>query len=253
MIAGITTRYDDHALENPASKLGFDLGRKGGDRSQRLEKARACLSQILAQDTTPALKNPPYLHWLDQVHGNRWVYADGLWSDEPQADALWTDQSSTGLVIQSADCVPILLASRNAQRPCIGAAHGGWRGLLGGVIEQLVNAMPALPVELCAWIGPCISQPHFEVGKDVWQPVAQIAPSVIARHPTNPAKRLVNLAQLAQHQLRSCGVVSITRSGLCTYADPRFYSYRQATHQQGKGAQTGRMASVVCMTGQPAK
>jgi YfiH family protein len=204
---------------------------------------------MLAEAVTPALERPPHLHWLDQVHGNRWVYADGQWSDEPQADALWTDQPGTGLVIQSADCVPILLASRDSNRPCIGAAHGGWRGLLAGVIEHLVAAMPVAPSQLCAWVGPCISQTHFEVGEDVWRPVAKVSPSVIAEHPMDASKRLVDLPQLAQHQLRSCGVVSVTQSHLCSYASPDFYSHRQATHQQGSGAQTGRMASVVCITG----
>ncbi len=255
VIAGTTTRHDDGALTvaDGASNLGFNLGRKSGDMPYRVESARLRLGQILTQEVTPALERPPHLHWLDQVHGSRWVYADGQWSDEPQADALWTDQPCTGLVIQSADCVPILLASRDPARPCIGAAHGGWRGLLAGVIEQLVDAMPAAPSQLCAWIGPCISQTHFEVGEDVWHPVAQVSPSVIAEHPTQSSKRLVDLPQLAQHQLRSCGVVSVAQSGLCSYASPDFYSYRQATHQQGSGAQIGRMASVVCMTGEPAK
>lgn len=251
VIAGTTTRHDDRpsAVGDEASYLGFNLGHKGGDKPDRVESARGRLSQILAQEVTPALEPPPHLHWLDQVHGSDWVYADGQWSDEPQADALWTDQPGTGLVIQSADCVPILLASTDPALPCIGAAHGGWRGLLAGVIDQLVAAMPVAPSQLCAWIGPCISQPHFEVGEDVWRPVAQISTSVIAEHQTDPSKRLVDLPQLARHRLHSCGVVSVAQSGLCSYASPDFYSYRQATHQQGNGAQTGRMASVVCMTG----
>jgi len=256
VIAGTTTRYcsvDVGRALGMDSGEGFNLGDKSADTPQQVAANRGLLRQILAQQANPLLGKPPHLHWLDQVHGDDWIYADGHWSDEPQADAMWTDQPGTGLAIQSADCVPILIASRHPTRPCVGAAHGGWRGLMTGVIEQLVGAMPAAPSDLCAWIGPCISQPHFEVGEDVWQPVAQVDPSAIARHPTDPAKRLVNLPQVVQYQLKACGVTAIAQSGLCTYADPRFYSYRQATHQQGKGAQTGRMASVVCMMASPGK
>ena len=252
VIAGTTTRYpSDGADQRPGqpADLGFNVGKKSGDSLERITANRERLGQLLAQACTPALQAPPHLHWLQQVHGDRWVYADGAWADEPEADALWTDQIGAGLVIQSADCVPILLASKDPAQPCVGAAHGGWRGLLAGVIEQLVGAMPTAPSQLCAWIGPCISQRHFEVGEDVWLPVAQVSPSVIAEHPTDSTKRLVNLPQLANDQLRSCGVASIAQSGLCSYADSDFYSHRQATHLQGKGAQTGRMASVVCITG----
>lgn len=254
VIAGTTTRHDNWRLaaDGTAGDLGFNLGLKAGEEPHRVDSARARLGQMLAQEIA-TLGNPPHLHWLDQVHGNRCVYADGQWASEPHADALWTDQPGIGLAIQSADCVPILLASRESAPRCIGAAHGGWRGLLAGVIEQLVAALPAAPSQLCAWIGPCISQSQFEVGEDVWRAVAKVSSSSIAEHPTDASKRLVDLPQLAEHRLRSCGVQTVAQSGLCSYTNPDFYSHRQAVHLGGIGAQTGRMASVVCMTSWPAR
>jgi copper oxidase (laccase) domain-containing protein len=107
--------------------------------------------------------------------------------------------------------------------------------------------MPTATADLCAWIGPCISQRCFEVGEDVWGQVAQAAPEVVAPHPADATKRLVNLAQLAEMQLRQCGVVDVAQSGLHSDDHADFYSHRQATVQGGTGAQTGRMASVVCL------
>ena len=80
------------------------------------------------------------LQWLTQVHRNRCVRADfHSCASAPEADAVWTSEANLGLVIQTADCVPVVVARRDGAR--IGAAHGGWRGLVGGVIEQLIAAM----------------------------------------------------------------------------------------------------------------
>lgn len=253
VFAGTTTRHHpEAAVTSLGANPGFNLGRNSGESAQQVNSARGRLGQLLAEiGAGPA----PQLQWLQQVHGSRCIYAGGQAGtekekykekeQEPQADAFWTDQPGIGLAIQSADCVPILLASQDPSRPCIGAAHGGWRGLLAGVIQQLVLAMPVAPSQLCAWIGPCIGPRYFEVGPEVWQPVSRVSASAIGEHPTDPAKRLVDLTHLAAYQLGSCGVVSVAQSGLCTYAEPRFYSHRQATHQQGAQARTGRMASVV--------
>ena len=116
------------------------------------------------------------LQWLTQVHGRRCIHADRrTCRTEPEADAVWTAERGIGLAIQTADCTPIVLASRDGTR--IGAAHGGWRGLTGGVVEQLVRAMgqsegagnpPGGPgAELLAWIGPAIGPDAYEVGLDV--------------------------------------------------------------------------------------
>ena len=68
-------------------------------------------------------------------------------------------------VVMVADCLPVLFASRDGQH--IGAAHAGWRGLAAGVLERTVAALGVAPAELSAWLGPAISQPHFEVGEEV--------------------------------------------------------------------------------------
>jgi YfiH family protein len=249
VVAGTTTRHGGVSQGVWASN---NLGIRVGDRPEHVDANRQGLARQLGRElglSGDRDDDLPPLSWLHQVHGSHCIQAsDALGqSPEPEADAQWTQEPGLGLVIQSADCVPILLAAKHPDRPCIGAAHGGWRGLLGGVIPSLVDAMPVATGDLCAWIGPCISQGCFEVGEDVWGQVARAAPAVVAPHPADATKRLVNLAQLAEMQLRQCGVMDVAQSGLHSDDHADFYSHRQATVQGGAGAQTGRMASVVCL------
>lgn len=187
------------------------------------------------------------VQWLQQVHGSACVYATAATArHSPVADAVWTDQSGVALAIQSADCVPVLLAHERAQ--LIGAAHGGWRGLLGGVLETLIDALPVAANELQAWIGPCISVRHFEVNEDVWGPVYAQCPDAVQAHALEPTKRMVDLVALTRWRLQRCGVARVASVQQCTFADARYFSHRQTTVEQGPQATTGRMASVVMLT-----
>lgn len=192
---------------------------------------------------------PVRLQWLDQVHGSQCVYVDEYSiNDTPQADAAWADTPGTGIAIQTADCVPILIANQSAS--IVAAAHAGWRGLAANIINNLVVSMPVNPKDLMAWIGPCIGLEHFEVGEDVWSVILPILPEAVYRHPSEPAKRLIDLVAIARWQLQQCGVRSISAANICTYASADFYSYRQACHQEppqpgGVAGQIGRMASIV--------
>ena len=141
--------------------------------------------------------------------------------------------------------MPVLFVHR--QGALVAAAHAGWRGLLGGVLEALVTSLPVAPTDLQAWIGPCISVGHFEVGADVWAVVQDQCPQAVLLHARDPAKRMVDLLRLTQWCLQSCGVEQIAAVQRCTYADPAFYSHRQVTVENGVDATTGRMASVVML------
>ena len=211
---------------------------QGEVNRQRLAEALAAAADTETVD----------VQWLRQVHGAHCIYATPKTiSDIPIADAVWTDQVGIALAIQSADCVPVLLAHESSA--LIAAAHGGWRGLLGGVLEQLVGVLPAAAEQLQAWIGPCISVSHFEVGEDVWGPVISQCPDAVFPHPADSNKRMVDLVTLTRWQLRRCGINQIAAAQKCTYADPMFYSHRQTTVELGAGATTGRMASVIMLAG----
>src|SRR5689334_16060177 len=87
---------------------------------------------------------PDQLVIARQVHGNKAVPVTKPWTPEnaPEADAIVTTERGIGLGILTADCVPVLFAAKKER--CIGAAHAGWKGALGGILESTVEAMKKL-------------------------------------------------------------------------------------------------------------
>lgn len=169
-----------------------------------------------------------------QVHSPDCVTA-APWSDaeRPHADALVTDRPGLLLGILTADCAPVLLADREAG--VVGAAHAGWKGAIGGVIDSTVAAMEVLgarPHRIAAAIGPCIAQASYEVD-DAFAARFTVQAADNARFfaPGKPGRRHFDLAGYVAAQLAAAGIGTIEPLGLDTYADPaRFYSYRRATH-----------------------
>src|SRR5690625_585556 len=105
---------------------------------------------------------------LHQIHSDRVVTVREPWEAErPQADAMVTDRPGIALGILTADCAPVLFVDKEAR--IIGAAHSGWKGAFGGVLEATVEAMLALGASrdrITAVIGPAISQRAYEVGPE---------------------------------------------------------------------------------------
>ena len=231
--------------------IGFtttNRGLSGGDGTMAVaDRAAAHNRQLLGKALARANHGQNVgIQWAAHSHGTANVYASVASAQQlPVADAMWTDQPGVALAIQTADCVPVLFVHR--QGALVAAAHAGWRGLLGGVLEALVTSLPVAPTDLQAWIGPCISVGHFEVGADVWAVVQDQCPQAVLLHARDPAKRMVDLLRLTQWRLQSCGVEQIAAVQRCTYADPAFYSHRQVTVENGVDAKTGRMASVVML------
>ncbi len=174
--------------------------------------------------------------WLTQVHGAKVVSLPGPQNQE--ADAAVTHQAGTICVVKTADCLPILVTNQAGTE--VAAIHAGWRGLVAGVIEATFAKMRAHPQDCLAWIGPAISQAHFEVGPEVRDAFLKVDLDFATDFLQNAAGRYqANLARMAEKVLRKLGVNQVSQSGLCTYADPRFYSYRR------DHGQTGRMASLI--------
>jgi YfiH family protein len=182
--------------------------------------------------------------WLQQVHGRGVVRADTVPADgpAPQADASWTDQPGVACVVQVADCLPVLFATTDGR--AVGAAHAGWRGLAGGVLDATVDALCAgvgvRPADLQTWLGPCIGPEAFEVGAEVREAFAADAAWLryAPRADGDPRWR-ADLAGLARARLRRLGLSAITGGRWCTVSDPsRFFSYR-------RDGVTGRFAAAV--------
>ncbi|UHL65966.1 peptidoglycan editing factor PgeF [Paralcaligenes sp. KSB-10] len=179
--------------------------------------------------------------WLNQVHGVEVADADLPADVPPSADAAVTAQKDRVLVIMTADCLPVVIADDEGS--VLGVAHAGWRGLLNGVLEETLRRLQAKRPQTSrwrAWIGPGISQRHFEVGADVQAAFvdrdrrsADFFVEKIAHE-----KWLADLPGLARFRLQEAGVGQVELSGYCTFGEAeRFYSYRRERD-------TGRLATV---------
>ena len=164
----------------------------------------------------------------------------------PPADAMVTDRPGLLLGILTADCAPVLLA--DPQAGIVGAAHAGWKGAIGGVTDQTIDAMVALGADrsrICAAIGPCIARASYEVD-------AAFVQRFQAHDPENerffsagrPDHFQFDLEGYVASRLAAAGVARVEMLGLDTYPDAaRFYSFRRATHRGEPGY--GRQISLI--------
>ena len=172
-----------------------------------------------------------------QIHSPNVVVVETPWTAEtrPRADAIVTRMRALAIGVTTADCGPILFAEPQAR--VIGAAHAGWRGALGGVIEATIAAMEQLGAargRIRAAIGPMIRQSNYEVGSDLIARFAAEdgASSRFFTPATRDGHALFDLGGYVAARLARAGVGHIEDLGLCTYADPdRFFSYRRTTHR----------------------
>jgi len=151
-IRALITSRNGGDSAGPYASMNLGLG--VGDKPDAVEANRRLLKRSL----------PAEPRWLDQVHGTTIVGAETV-SDPVQADASIAKTPGCVSVVLIADCLPILFADRTGN--AVAAAHAGWRGLAGGVIENTVRAFDAPPQNLRAYLGPAIGPSAFEVGDDV--------------------------------------------------------------------------------------
>lgn len=222
---------------SPGSAAFFDVGGANYARDAADPAAIAANRRRIGA----LLPAPPV--WLEQVHGRSVVVIDDANVDAsrnvpPVADALVTRGIDVPLAIRVADCVPVLFAARDDT--VIAAAHAGWRGLAGGVLEATLASMNTPPASIVAWLGPSIGPSQFEVGTDVV--AAFCARDDGARghfRARSGGKWLADLHALARRRLGRAGVADVRADESCTHTDAaRFFSFRR------DGA-TGRMAALI--------
>jgi polyphenol oxidase len=236
---------------------GF-LGRRGGvsggvcaglnvglgsndDRGSILENRRRAVA---------AVAPGAMLVTLHQVHSRDAIYVAAPYADDarPRADAMVADRPGLVLGILTADCAPLLLADREAG--VVAAAHAGWKGALGGVVESTVAEMErrgASRGRIAAAVGPCIARRSYEVDESFLRRFAEADPE---------HERFFALGRAGHHQfdlegfvlsrLAASGLARIEALGEDTYSQPdRFFSYRRATHR-GE-ADYGRQISLIAL------
>lgn len=175
--------------------------------------------------------------WLTQVHGRQCVDAASA-GQGAEADAACAHAPGVVCAVLTADCLPILICDQVGS--VVAAAHAGWRGLAGGVVEATVAATARPPERLIAWLGPAIGPTAFEVGDDVRDAFMAADAAARTAFVARPdGKWLCDLYALARRRLGQLGVSRVSGGGRCTYGEEaQFFSYRRER-------QTGRMASLV--------
>jgi len=200
----------------------------GDDRAKVIENRRRAMEMF---------GNGAKLLTLYQIHSAKAVSVTAPWEigEAPEADTMVTNLPGLALGILTADCAPVLLADSEAG--VIGAAHAGWKGALGGVVESAIAAMEKLGAargRITAAIGPCISQANYEVDDKFH--AAFTNPDPGAEQFFVPSERAghyrFDLEAFVAMRLDSAGVANIERLSTCTYARTGdFYSFRRATHE----------------------
>jgi len=175
---------------------------------------------------------------LYQDHTPDCLYIGAPTNDRPRADAMVTDASGVVLGILTADCAPVLFDGGHV----IGAAHAGWKGAIGGVLENTVKMMRGNGAKtIRAVIGPCIGPQSYEVSPGFEKPfLAQDAGNEVFFR-----NGRFDLPGYAAHRLRLIGA-DVTITGQDTYAaETDFFSYRRKTKRQE--SDYGRQISLIMM------
>ena len=223
MRALITTRDGGVSSGKFAS---LNLSMRVGDDPRCVARNRAILRACLPAE--PA--------WVKQVHGTAVIDATRATPDA-EADGIVTQSPGPVCAVMTADCLPVLLSDRAGRS--VGIAHAGWRGLAGGIVENVVQAMGAPSRDIIAYIGPGIGARRYEVGEDVRKAFVDTDPAAASSFaPREDGKYLLDLYGLARQRLAAAGVAGIHGGGFCTASEERFFSFR-------RDQTTGRMASLI--------
>lgn len=195
---------------------------------------------------------PAHFLTVFQIHSPDVAVATAPWDNatRPRADAMVTKVPGIALGVTAADCGPILFVDPKAR--VIGAAHAGWRGAFGGVLENTIAAMENLGAsrsDIIAAIGPLIRQGSYEVGPEFATQFTKadernarfFIPSTRAGH------SMFDLAGYIRRRLELADILMIDDVEVDTYSDERLFSYRRTTHR--KEADYGRNIHAIVLTG----
>ena len=189
------------------------------------------------------------LYGVNQIHSAIVHHIrPGMDTAYKRGDALVANEAGVALSVLGADCAPILFC--DDRNRVIAAAHSGWKGALGGVVESTLDAMLRLGAEkqyISVAIGPTIAQQSYEVKEDfIGQLSARYRGNTDAFILSRGSSYYFDLSTFIRHQFLMVGVEVIEQFDIDTYSDERFYSYRRTT-QESK-YDYGRHISIISLT-----
>ncbi len=185
-----------------------------------------------------------------QVHSPRAVVVDGPWRGKPpEADAIVTKTAGVVIAALAADCAPVLLADKDAG--VIAAAHAGWRGAFGGVVDATVDTMESIGADrsrIHAVVGPCIAQQSYEVGRDFETQflAADRDNDQFFKPGISTEKRQFDLVGYVVNRALNLGLADAVAIEADTYSEPDlFFSYRRQQHSGEHDY--ARLISAICL------
>ncbi|MFW6136900.1 MAG: peptidoglycan editing factor PgeF [Candidatus Aminicenantaceae bacterium] len=180
--------------------------------------------------------------FLRQIHSDIIIRLETVPDKPPAGDACITPVPGLMLLVQTADCLPVLLV--DPVRRVIGAAHCGWKGTALGLAAKLAGRMEdefgSRKENLMAALGPCIGARCYQVGEEVreaFQANGQGESGFVSAGDT----LFLDLKKANRDQLVNTGVTCIFSLEGCTFSQPDMYSYRR------NGSSAGRMLSFIGM------
>ena len=219
-------------VEGGSSKGSFDNFNLALHVNDRESDVLANRSLLISQYSLPSIPK-----WINQTHSNITFDADSI-SSIVDADASYSRKLGTVCGVLTADCLPVFVCNKEGN--AVGIAHAGWRGLVDGVIESLIESFNCNGEDLIVHLGPAISQLSFEVGGDIKSQYLSKNESFERCFTCLNDKYYLDLYDAARVVLKSLGIESISGGDRCTYNEPdQFFSYRR------DGEQSGRMAHLI--------
>ena len=209
----------------------FNLALHVGDESSAVSANRKFLEKHYKLPSSP--------QWINQTHSSVCIRLDSKFSSS-EADASYSRTSGVVCGVLTADCMPVFVCDKRGT--VIGIAHAGWRGLVGGVIESLIEEIKIKRNEILVHLGPAISQSAYEVGSEVKTQFLDRNSIFERSFIEKNGKYYLDLYDGAKVILEGYGITSISGGDCCTYEDSKqFFSFRR------DGTCSGRMAHLIWM------
>lgn len=210
----------------------FNLGLHVNDSKDRVLENRKMLKLLYNLPSEPI--------WINQTHSSMCIDAASI-RTSIDADASYSSKVGVVCAIMTADCLPVFVSKKDGTM--VGIAHAGWRGLVSGVIESLLNSFNSNGEDLVVHLGPAISKNSFEVGEEVKDLYISKNANFKRSFLIKNNKNYLDLYDAARVVLEGFQIKSISGGDRCTFQESNdFFSYRR------DGVFSGRMAHLIWMS-----
>ena len=209
----------------------FNLALHVNDRAEHVIQNRSLLKDIYKLPGDPA--------WINQTHSSICINASSA-KKVTEADASYSLKPGVVCGILTADCLPVFISKKDGKM--VGIAHAGWRGLIMGVIENLIRSFNCNGHDLIIHLGPAISMASFEVGEEVKALYLSKNINFERSFSIHNNKHYLDLYDAARVIFEGLNITSVSGGNRCTFKETdHFFSYRR------EGLNSGRMAHLIWM------